>query len=385
MQNMFSHNGKISEKQMRRMLVLSVFAGSIFVIPYLAAYLFGESIVPGLLVFFLLACIYVIYIYAVAGFCRKKTASKLFIGIQTARLLLRLIFYLVLTIAVMGEAQIPFMPGKGFKNAANLLVVLPLLLVAVYGANVSQNENRRKEQLQEKSLCFGIEKQGRIYEMIFWVLFVPFTLVILFGVGEVDYSVFVPHLNMPIGKLLFCGYLLMTFLLPVENYLYLLPNLRVTKAGEGDRKYTVARSCFAVLGTVLFMGILSLLLIGIYGVKGAGQEEMVTIAIMRYIRLPFGVLERFDVLVLWFFMTGCFVLICQTLYFLGCLLSALLPKIKRFYLLGAVVLLVLAATVFLPEYSSFLPLFLSYGAFADLPLSIIMPLLGLVFLKNDKK
>lgn len=420
MQNMFSHNGKISEKQLRRMLVLSVFAGTIFVIPYLAAHLFETSIVPGLLVFLLFACIYVIYIYGFERYYRKKASckgkngkdesgeygvapqgivisakdegvpGKLFIVIQVARLIIRLAFYVVLAIAIMGEAQIPFMPGKGFGNAANLLVVLPLLLVAIYGANVSGKENRREESVKGEPLCLGIEKQGRIYEMIFWVLFVPFTLVILLGAGEVDYTVFLPHLDMSMGKLLLCGYMLLTFLLPVENYLYLRPFLRVPRALEGDKtaeekrgKYSGTRSFFAILITVFFMVILSLLLIGIYGVKGAGQEEMVTIAIMRYIRLPFGVLERFDVLMLWFFMTGCFVLICQTLYLSGYLLSQVFPKIKRIYLLGAVVILVLAAVAFLPEYSVVLSFFLRYGAYADVPLSIIMPLLGFVFLRDE--
>ena len=40
--SMFSNNGRISEKQMRRTLVLPVFAGCIFVLPHFAAKLFGD-------------------------------------------------------------------------------------------------------------------------------------------------------------------------------------------------------------------------------------------------------------------------------------------------------------------------------------------------------
>ena len=60
---MFSCNGKISEKQIRCMLVLSVFASMIFVLPYLSAKVFGTSIIPGLLVFFAFSGIYILYIY----------------------------------------------------------------------------------------------------------------------------------------------------------------------------------------------------------------------------------------------------------------------------------------------------------------------------------
>lgn len=415
---MFSHNGKISEKQMCRMLVLSVFAGTIFVIPYLSARLFAASVVPGLLLFFLLACIYVICIYGISrcyengmhfGKNEKTTespnydetlwghvaeakhdgiAGKLILLLQILRQLVRLAFYIVLSIAVLGEAQVPFMPGKGEGNLANLLVILPLLLVAVYGANVTgkgKKEDRKKGENLFRG-CLGIEKQGRLYEMIFWVLFIPFFLIIIFGLGEVDYSVFLPRMDMPFGRLVLCGYLLLVFLLPVENYLYLRPFLRIRKErkheDEGNRKkYGGQKSFFAILLTIWIVIVLSVLLLGIYGIKGAGKEEMVTISIMRYIRLPFGILERFDVLMVWFFMMGCFVLICETLYFSGYLLSALFPEAKRICLLGVVVILALVIVVFVPEYPAVLTVFLRYGAVIDIPLSVVLPLLGLTLTK----
>ena len=421
---MFSHNGKISEKQMRRMLVLSVFASTIFVIPYLSARLFVTSVVTGLLLFFWLTCIYVTGIYGISRCYEKyrylneeekntktgnydKTswgfvataknngiAGRLILLLQILRQIVRLAFYVVLSIAVLGEAQVPFMPGKGAGNTANLLVILPLLLVAVYGANVTGKEKKNETEKEENRFrgCLGIEKQGRIYEMIFWVLFIPFTLVILFGLGEVDYSVFLPHLDMPFGRILLCGYMLLIFLLPVENYLYLRPFLRMqeekkdneTEDGGRRQKYEGRKSFFAILLTVLIMIVLSILLLGIYGIKGAGEEEMVTISIMRYIRLPFGILERFDVLMVWFFMTGCFVLICETLYFSGYLLSVLFPKSKRICLLGIVLIMVLVIVAFLPEYPAVLSVFLRYGAVIDIPLSFVLPLFGLALSKLER-
>lgn len=423
---MFSHNGKISEKQMRRMLVLSVFAGTIFVVPYLSARLFVTSVVPGMLIFLLFACIYVVCIYGI-GRCYEREgrfkqkgkkaesesndqsswglvaaaknsgiSGRLILLLQILRQMVRLAFYIVLSIAILGEAQVPFMPGKGAGNTANLLVVLPLLLIAVYGANVTGEKTKKEEQVPCFKGCLGIEKQGRIYEMIFWVAFIPFTLIILFGLGEVDYSIFVPHLDMPFGRLILCGYMLLTFLLPVENYLYLRPFLRIQRRAQDDEeesegkwkkgKYGGQRSFFAILLTVLVVIVLSLLLLGIYGIRGAGEEEMVTISIMRYIRLPFGVLERFDVLMIWFFMTGCFVLICETLYFSGYLLSVLFPRAKRIYLLGIVMVLALIVVAFLPEYPTVLSVIMQYGAMVDIPLSIILPLLGLaLFRLEDSK
>lgn len=359
---MFSCNGKISEKQLRRMLVLSVFASCIFVLPYLSAGLFEESICSGLLVFFLMACIYVACIYKIGekyhptGFVNAVQnggiAGKALLVIQILRLLLRLSFYIVLSVAILGEAQVPFMKGKDTDSIGNFLVVLPLLLVALYGANR------------------GIEKQGRLHEMIFWVLFIPFIIVIIFGLREVDYSVFIPHVSMSFGKLLLCSYTLLTFILPVENYLYLRPHLREHSIAKEKGKA-------ALVFVIALAVVITLFVLGIFGVHGAAGEEMVTIAIMRYIRLPFGVLERFDMLMVWFFMTGCFILICSTLYYIGYLLRILCGNIKRIWLLLVMLVLAVGIVVLLPGYSHTLMLFRYYGAVIDIPLSILVPVLGM--------
>lgn len=393
---MFSNNGKISEKQMRRMLVLPTFASGIFVLPYLSARLFGKSVFPGLLMFFVFACIYVGCIVGIgtrySKKCEGKTgengelpsrlgfvktvnsegiAGKLLLIIQILRLLVRLAFYIVLAIEILGEGQVPFMPAAETGGVVNLLVVLPLLLVALYGASKR------------------IEQNARLHEMIFWVLFVPFIIMILFGLREVDYSVFVPHLEMSFGRLVFYGYALLTFIQPIENYLYLQPILRET---DGDRivssgktnavcRFFCKRSLqFRVMTAELFViflaAALSLFILGIYGVHGAGSEEMVTVAIMRYIRLPLGVLERFDVLMVWFFMTGCFVLICNSLYHAGYLLMELCGR-KKIGFLVIILLLASGMMLLLPEYSHTVMLFLFYGAVLDIPFSILVPLVGL--------
>lgn len=393
---MFSHNGKISEKQMRRMLVLPTFASGIFVLPYLSARLFGKSVFSGLLVFLVFACIYVGCIVGLGTkYCNKREgkteernvstcqmgfvkavysqgiAGKLLLIIQILRLFIRLVFYIVLAIEILGEAQVPFMPAEKTNGVANLLVVLPLLLVVLYGAGKR------------------IEQNARLHEMIFWVLFIPFIIMLLFGLWEVDYAVFVPHLAMPFGRLLLYGYALLTFIQPMENYLYLRPVLSEgNKHGDTSfrginaiSRYFRKRSLqFRVIVAELFViflaVVISLFILGIYGVNGGGSEEMVTIAIMRYIRLPLGILERFDVLMVWFFMTGCFVLLCNSLYHAGYLFKELCGKKKSGLL---VIILVLAGglVLLLPEYSDTLMLFLCYGAVLDIPLSILVPLAGL--------
>lgn len=433
---MFSQNGRISEKQTRRMLILPVYASLIFVVPCLSAWLFGKSIVPGLMVFFVLACVYVGWIYVVSVWIRKMggfalgsscgcqiregtekedyvdvlikmpaPVSVLLVLLQVLRLVVRLAFYICLTIEVLKEGQVPFMSHNAKENWASIWVVLPLLLVALYAANMGSIRRKKQtgdcysEQKKESGLpavwrC-GIEKQGRIYEMIFWLLFIPLVLVLLFGIREVDVSIFRPQWTISFATLLFRGYLLLPFLLPVENYILLRPFLQETgRTGKehGDRKrHCGSPSFFAVIGTVLLVCILTLFILGIYGVQGAGQEEMLTVAIMRYIRLPLGFIERVDVLLVWFFMIGCFVLIGQTLYFSAMLLEMVFTRARRILLLAILLIVALVIVAFLPGYGGTLWLYRSYGAVMDVPLSVILPVFGILVMrvysemKNEKE
>lgn len=372
---MFSRNGMISEKQMRRMLVLSVYASLIFVVPYLSAWLFGESIVPGLATFFVLACVYTACIYAFSLWLRKTVTScgegeksiagQVLVLMQVLRLIIRLAFYICLTIEVLGEGQVPFMPENAGGNGGRLLVAVPLLLVALYAASIGDRGN-------------GVEKQGRIYELIFWVLFIPLVLVLLFGIPEVDFSVFVPQTSTNAGVLLFRAYLLLPFLLPVENYLLLRPFLQEENADRKKGRHTGVAALAAALGTVLLVCILTLFMLGIYGVQGAGTEEMLTVSIMRYVRLPLGFIERVDVLLVWFFMIGCFVLIGQTLYFMRMLLSRIFSRAGKIWLLPVPLVAAIVLAILLPGYGDALWVYRIYGAVADVPFSFILPMLGVL-------
>ena len=201
---------------------------------------------------------------------------------------------------------------------------------------------------------------------------------LLFGIPEVDFSVFVPQTSANAGVLLFRAYLLLPFLLPVENYLLLRPFLQEENADRKKGRHTGGAALAAALGTVLLVCILTLFMLGIYGVQGAGSEEMLTVSIMRYVRLPLGFIERVDVLLVWFFMIGCFVLIGQTLYFMGMLLSRIFSRAGKIWLLLIPLAAAIVLAIFLPSYGDALWVYRIYGAVADVPFSFILPVLGVL-------
>lgn len=356
---MFSENGWISEKQVRRTLVLPVFASCIFVLPYLAARLFGNNMVWGLGIFLLLAIVYSSVLYGVGRYIvppdredsveNDRRGSKCIAGIQVLRLSIRLAFYILLAVTILGEAQVPFMRKGGAGNISNLLVVLPLLLVAFYGANHS------------------MEKVARIHEMVFWVTFVPFIVMLAFGFREISWNVWVPRGDMSVGKMLLYAFLLLACVLPAENY------LQLKKAY--NQRYSTVVSYGGLLVTLLLVAFLAMVIVGIYGIHGAAGEEMVTISIMRYIRMPFGILERFDMLMIWFFMTGCFVLICNTLFFVGRSYRTAFGERGICWVMLAALAFALFVAYRFPKYDVSIVWFVWYGACIDLPLSIVLPIL----------
>lgn len=379
---MFSENGKISEKQLRKLILLPVFASGIFTIPHLAPRYLGRNLVLGLLLFLGMAFVYLLYIFRMgewfydrrteeAEYARHTIWFKLLIAVEIMRFLIKMVLYLLLSVSVLGEAQVPYMQAGGNGKIGNLFVLLPLLLIAWYGAAIPKTKADSQVHMQEK----GIEKQGRLNEMLFFVLFIPFLILVLFGIGEVDFSTWIPHREGDVSRLIYGSALLVFFVSPIDWFIYARPARRKEK-----RKcaWTVPAAVFAGLCLIV---LLTLLLTGIYGVNGAGREEMLTIAIMRYIRLPLGVLGRFDMLMIWFFMTGCFVLLCETLFFATYLATQYYPRLKR----GWFMLLFLAAAValvcWMPDYGTVLDCFVRYGLVADLPLSILVPLLGMLVIR----
>ena len=353
---MFSHNGMISGRQMRRILSLSVFSGSIFVLPYLFACMFGDSFVTGIIIFFIMSALYVGLVFFTGrsriGRGALEEKNNACIRVETAvfivRYIIRLIFYIVLAVAILCEGQVPF-TDKGEGNSfGNLIVLLPLLIVAYYGSNRN------------------LEKQGRINEMIFWTAFFPYVIMIFFGLREMDYSVLIPHGGVSLDVLIRC-YALLTFIVPVEIYPQLKLNTEKKEKSEGY---------ISVLLMVILVSAISIIIAGIYGLNGMAEEPMVSVAIMRYIELPLGVLQRFDMLMVWFFMTGVFAVISGLLFRIRKQLFKVVSKEMGEIILFVIVIASLFVCRCLPEYAVTLDSFVVYGAFVDVPLSVLAMVLN---------
>lgn len=395
---MFSSNERISEKQMLKMVASSLFLSGLFFIPYFSVRLFGENIFPGLFIFLIFTGLLFFYFYRVGEY-RKKENNPVILKIQIIRLMIRLVFYILFSIEILEEVQVPFVQPDRDNSWRNILVILPLLLIALYGANISyiryKLENRNEKKCTKgnensKVKYIGIEKQGRLREMLFRSLYIPYLIMLFLGLKEVDFSIFLPKMTISLGKMIFYAYALLTFIMPLENYVWLHPflckEMNLEEKAVLKRKEKWKKLSFVMIyGTLFLVVFITLILVGIYGVSGGRKEEMLSIAIMRYIRFPFGILERFDVIMDWFFIVGSFVLICETLYFMGELLSRLIKNRKRIWILVGILVFLIIMLLCIPEYKNILSIYVYYGIFIDIPLAIILPALGNHLSKSKKQ
>ncbi|MBQ8084553.1 MAG: GerAB/ArcD/ProY family transporter [Lachnospiraceae bacterium] len=350
---MFSHNGLISEKQMRSMLMLYVFSSGIFVLPYLFALMFGKELLAGVMVFLPVASIYVWIMTAlsenISGDSGSGGCSTFYVIVSVVRYIIRLAFYIILAVSILSEGQVPFVDEEGGNSLGNLFVLLPLLLVALYGAG------------------HNLEKQGRLSEMIAPAAMFPYVIMILFGIKDVSLSECCRLLpvNMSVSQMLLNSYALLTFIVPVEIY----PELRLRLGKDNSSKFKFYISVFFV---IILEVILSVLMAGIYGINGISAEPMATVSIMRYIELPLGILQRFDVLMVWFFMTGCFALLCSSLFYIRRKLKMIVAEKSVVFVLAFILAAACLIAYMCPGYKDMVGLFVVYGALADVPLSIIM-------------
>lgn len=364
---MFSNNGRISQKQLKCLVTMPVFASGVLVLPHMLAKLYEENLVYGIAAFIAASAIYVgILFFEGSGYKRKRINGSYRVAavIDIIRNYIRLIFYILLSMAVLMEGQVPFVESKMGNSPGNMLILLPLVMVALYGAGK------------------GLEAAGRLYEMIRWSLIFPYVIMIAFGLKEMDFALALPKRmiegnHSPMG-MIYTSFALLTFIIPVENYLRL-------KLRTEDDQSTGRKIYMSVMIWIAVICAVSFFVVGIYGVRGAAGEDMVSIAIMRYIELPLGVLQRFDVLMVWFFMTGCFVLINSTMSTIRLLLDDLCSEKTAKVILVTMTAFALLTALRCPGYEEVVFGFMVFGMLVDVPLSIIMPLFRWLDLKRLKR
>ena len=375
---MFSNNNRISTRQVFRLFVFDFIGMSTLVLP---AKLAGTSGCDGVFAIVVGGILTSLYLWYLAWIMRRMD-SDLITYVRQALprwgALVMLCFFAAYCIleASYGAYIFADVMKKGLVGGESYTLLLLLILaVAAY------------------AIQSGIESRARVYESLFWVLFVPLFLLLWIAASDVNtiylHSFFeAPVTNVAGGGLLVFEYLMLVFLV-------LFFPAYVKKDAQ---KKMVAAVYRALWVAVLVFIVFDLILLGSFGERAMAKMRYPALTLMSNIHLRGSFLKRLDafLLAIWFFTL--FALINVFLFYAKQLIAAIggeftghgnaerqgdglkIQKEKNAKVWSTIIAFLLVFVV--AEgfcYGSFAEWFEGYMTYVAMPLLILLPLIIVVW------
>lgn len=375
---MFSNNNRISTRQVFRLFVFDFIGMSTLVLP---AKLAGTSGCDGVFAIVVGGILTSLYLWYLAWIMRRMD-SDLITYVRQALprwgALVMLCFFAAYCIleASYGAYIFADVMKKGLVGGESYTLLLLLILaVAAY------------------AIQSGIESRARVYESLFWVLFVPLFLLLWIAASDVNtiylHSFFeAPVTNVAGGGLLVFEYLMLVFLV-------LFFPAYVKKDAQ---KKMVAAVYRALWVAVLVFIVFDLILLGSFGERAMAKMRYPALTLMSNIHLRGNFLKRLDafLLAIWFFTL--FALINVFLFYAKQLIAAIggeftghgnaerqgdglkIQKEKNEKVWSTIIAFLLVFVV--AEgfcYGSFAEWFEGYMTYVAMPILILLPLIIVVW------
>jgi len=219
----------------------------------------------------------------------------------------------------------------------------------------------------------GIESRARVYEILFWILLIPLLAMMLLAIPAVDTDYWLPVMTQSPGAILKGAY--QVFL--CVSLLFLVPFFAEYVSGKTQVYHCAKR---ALTWTGVIVGVLYLLLLGMFGERALATLDYPVVTMMSRIQMTGGFLKRTDALMfgIWFFTL--YALINSLVFFAGKLWSRG-KKSARIHLAGEIVLVYLLAGAFYHS-EGFKMVYEKFFYYIGTPFVVLMPLLVCFFLSG---
>lgn len=380
---MFSNNNRISTRQVFRLFVFDFIGMSTLVLPAKLAGASGCDGVFAIVAGGLFASLYLWYLAWIMRRMDRDLITYVRQALPRWGALVMLCFFAAYCIleASYGAYIFADVMKKGLVGGESYTLLLLLILaVAAY------------------AIQSGIESRARVYESLFWVLFVPLFLLLWIAASDVNtiylHSFFeAPVMNVAGGGLLVFEYLMLVFLV-----LFFPAYVR-----KDAQKKMVAAVYRALWVAVLVFIVFDLILLGSFGERAMAKMRYPALTLMSNIHLRGSFLKRLDafLLAIWFFTL--FALINVFLFYAKQLIAAIggeftgaggieqqgnglkMQKEKNAKVWSTIIAFLLVFVV--AEgfcYGSFAEWFESYMTYVAIPLLILLPLIIVVWGKYRK-
>lgn len=380
---MFSNNNRISTRQVFRLFVFDFIGMSTLVLP---AKLAGASGCDGVFAIVAGGLFASLYLWYLAWIMRRMDSDLITYVRQSLPrwgafvMLCFFVAYCILE-ASYGAYIFADVMKKGLVGGESYTLLLLLILaVAAY------------------AIQSGIESRARVYESLFWVLFVPLFLLLWIAASDVNTVYLHSFFTTPVSEVAGGGLLVFEYLMLVFLVLFFPAYVR-----KDAQKKMVAAVYRALWVAVLVFIVFDLILLGSFGERAMAKMRYPALTLMSNIHLRGSFLKRLDafLLAIWFFTL--FALINVFLFYAKQLIAAIggeftghgnaerqgdglkIQKEKKAKVWSTIIAFLLVFVV--AEgfcYGSFAEWFESYMTYVAMPLLILLPLIIVVWGKYRK-
>lgn len=371
-------NNKISERQAFRIGVMENIALGIVVVPYITSSIAGKYHFVAFIVGLLMLTVYGGIIYGYSRFFADGYINAIEENLGLGRVLVELIYvvrYLIRAAIILlyfGSVIQEYL----LRSFSRWGLIILFLFVCGYGGLRS------------------IEKRGRLLELLFWWLVIPIILVAVFAISNIDWSILPKALIGEIGPvrefdfplIAKGGYFVLLVMSTIELLIYTL---------TAQKQNTWENALKILLWVMISVVLAYVFIIGILGYRWAGAESTSVFNVMEASAFPGGAVERMDYPVLAFWIIGIFAIVSGYLFYAKEHAKSMLGvnKISGYgmyakltkYLTMPVLLAITVFFVWCWSNERINVLLEKYFFYADLVLSLLLPLLVFVVMKLRKK
>lgn len=380
---MFSNNNRISTRQVFRLFVFDFIGMSTLVLPAKLAGTSGCDGVFAIVAGGLFASLYLWYLAWIMNRMDSDLITYVRQSLPRWGAFVMLCFFASYCIleASYGAYIFADVMKKGLVGGESYTLLLLLILaVAAY------------------AIQSGIESRARVYESLFWVLFVPLFLLLWIAASDVNTVYLHSFFTTPVSEVAGEGLLVFEYLMPMFLVLFFPAYVR-----KDAQKKMVAAVYRALWVAVLVFIVFDLILLGSFGERAMAKMRYPALTLMSNIHLRGSFLKRLDafLLAIWFFTL--FALINVFLFYAKQLIAAIggeftghgnaerqgdglkMQKEKNAKVWSTIIAFLLVFVV--AEgfcYGSFAEWFEGYITYVAIPLLILLPLIIVVWGKYRK-
>ena len=273
---MFSNNGKISDHQAIRLLIMDVFTGGCLFLPMALPRVCGNSGVMALILGFVLTMAEGVVISKCLVQSSKPYISTLGYGLRVlyaVRCFAVFVFLMGMFIAVLNETFLYAMP--------KVMILIGMTLILVYGT------------------VKGVEVRARLSEIFFYIALVPIVLIGLFSLPEADWGQLFVGTDLSLTGVFWGSLVTWVLMAPVEWLLY------IDVSGSFQNPFKIFSWAIGIGGILILL--IYILCVTVLSVPGMAAERWPTVILMQIVRIPGGFLSRQDGLMLSFWIFAMFI------------------------------------------------------------------------------